>query len=727
MLHATTLQLILQIKNHSVKPNPCLPYRYIDDIDIMSLATTGGGFGGGVGGGGLTLAHQANSVGVPPAQPPPQASATADGITPPPSAGILGADLLDKSQGLTLKNVRNVAHLPIVAVDLFGTEPRVALFPKKPEDPSKGALPLTVSKLQTDIQFQPGDISQKTLRKYLGKSKTFLELESDSLSTKAENSVTIKKPHRWLGIRRISDVPEPLRAGTLIEESASPEIAEEVLQGLGSCVSNSTLDGSVPLGDDFDRAVFKVRLHESKKATTILPEEAVEIVLQQAKRLVATRINASPDDEEIDVYPCAVAVPSYYCHDSSVEALLDAIGGGGVIVQRNVAALAGALLPSLTGEDMPLLTRLNTVHLAMQKEHHKRLLKEPDARFDDEITVLVFGVTDDGIETTAVQISSINNENVSCVFGVFKVLSNVAIQDVDPISKLKSSTSKLEETIDIIAPDADGPAAILLCGTVKEQKEILAEWGKVKNEEWSKVPVFTNVEDCVAKGAGILGAVSHGRLSIVEQSKGQKARAGLAIKVQNVAPVAVGIQMNYHGGNKDKWTPVKAIFDFDRQIPAGPNSIDLNAAECVVYRQGKIDPRSDEEFLKAVKANEGAKGIPQREEAALNLRVRILQKWTRDGEWKQVGDDMEPLVQRNENKDGSVVRVGCERISWELSLNVTGMITTAFLGERYVNSTCLIQNTVCIHFLSLTHIYLSAANQWWLQQSRHETPQFAIT
>ena len=86
----------------------------------MSLATTGGGFGGGVGGGGLTLAHQANSVGVPPAQPPPQASATADGITPPPSAGILGADLLDKSQGLTLKNVRNVAHLPIVAVDLFG-------------------------------------------------------------------------------------------------------------------------------------------------------------------------------------------------------------------------------------------------------------------------------------------------------------------------------------------------------------------------------------------------------------------------------------------------------------------------------------------------------------------------------------------------------------------------------------------------------------------------------
>jgi hypothetical protein len=35
--------------------------------------------------------------------------------------------------------------------------------------------------------------------------------------------------------------------------------------------------------------------------------------------------------------------------------------------------------------------------------------------------------------------------------------------------------------------------------------------------------------------------------------------------------------------------------------------------------------------------NEGAKIIPQREDAALNLRVRILQRWTRDGEWMQVG------------------------------------------------------------------------------------------
>ena len=670
----------------------------------MSLATTGGGFSGGVGGG-IALAHQANSVGIPPAQPPPQASATADGNAPPPSAAALGADLLDKSQGLSLKNVRNVSHLPIVAIDLFGTEPSVALFPKKPEDPSKGAPPLFVSKLDTDIKFQSGDLAQKTLRKYLGKSKTYMELKSEALSTKEENSVSIKKPHRWLGIRRINDVHESLRAGTLIEESSSPEIAEEVLQGLGSCVSNSSLDGSVPLGDDFDRVIFKVRLHESKKATTILPEEAVEIILQQAKHSVAAKIKQNQDDEEIEDYPCALALPSYCCHDAAVEAMMDAVGGGGVLVQRNVAALAGALLPSMTGQVTPLLERLNAVHVAMQKEHQKRLLKEPGARFDDEITVLVFGVTEDGIETSAVQISSVNMENVSCLFGVFKVLSNVAMQDINPISKIQPCAEKLEQTIEVVAPEADGPAAIIMSGTVKEQKQMSAHWEKVKSDEWSKVPVFTTAEDCVAKGAAVLGAVSHGRLSLIEQSRGNKARAGLALRVQNVAPVAVGIQMNYHGGEEDKWTPVKVIFDFDRQIPAGPNSIDLNAAECAVYRQGKVNPHSEEDFLKAVKANEGAKGIPQREEAALKFSVRILQKWTRDGEWKQVGDPMEPLIQKNENKDGSVVRVGCERILWELSIGVTGMITTAFVGERYVETFDV--GFVALQLANLFHSHLN--------------------
>jgi hypothetical protein len=658
----------------------------------MSLAASGGGLGGaamGGGGGGMAMAHQVHSLQVPPPQPPPQANTTG-ASAPPPSAAFLGADLLDKSQGLTLKNVKNVAHLPIVALDLHGSEAHVALFPKKPEDPSKGVPPVAVSKLVTDIAFQKGDLSHKTLRKYLGKSKSFSTLKTDTLSTKLQDSVLLKKPYRWLGLRRIQDAPEFLRKEMLVEEASGPEIAEEVLQGVGACVANSTLDGSVPTGDDFDRVVFKVRLHESKKTTSILPEEAVEMTLHQAKCIVAAKIKANADDEEMDDYPVVVALPAWAFHDAAIEAMLDAIGGGGsVLVQRNVAALAGALLPSLDGQRTPLLERLNNVHVALQKQHQIRCTQDPDAILEDEITLLVFGMTEVGLEMTAILISSLNMENVSCLFGVFKVLSNVSYLDSNPISRMSACAKKLEETVETIAPEADGPAGIILCGTTKEQKQMMSEWEKVKNQEWSKVPLFVTGDDCVAKGAAVLGAVSHGRLSQVEQAQRQKARAGLAIRVQNVAPVAVGIQMNYHGDAGEKWAPVKTIFDFDRQIPAGPNSLDLNAAECAVYRSNQnADDLSEEDFLKAKKMNEGAKGIPQREEAALNLRVRILQRWTRDGEWMQVGDTMEPLVQKIENKDGSVSRIGCENVTWELSIGVTGMITTVFVGERYVQVLC---------------------------------------
>jgi hypothetical protein len=83
-----------------------------------------------------------------------------------------------------------------------------------------------------------------------------------------------------------------------------------------------------------------------------------------------------------------------------------------------------------------------------------------------------------------------------------------------------------------------------------------------------------------------------------------------------------------------------------------------------------------------ISKNEGAKRIPRREEAALNFKVQILQRWTRDGEWKKVGDAMEPLVKTVENKDGKTTRIACERVEWELSLGVTGMITSNFVGGR---------------------------------------------
>ena len=64
-------------------------------------------------------------------------------------------------------------------------------------------------------------------------------------------------------------------------------------------------------------------------------------------------------------------VPAWACHDASVEALLDAAGGSGVVVQRSIAALAGALLPGEENHPNPYLERVNQVRTVKYKEHQK--------------------------------------------------------------------------------------------------------------------------------------------------------------------------------------------------------------------------------------------------------------------------------------------------------------------------------------------------------------------
>jgi hypothetical protein len=196
-------------------------------------------------------------------------------------------------------------------------------------------------------------------------------------------------------------------------------------------------------------------------------------------------------------------------------------------------------------------------------------------------------------------------------------------------------------------------------------------------EDWEDVPHFYTKPDCVAMGTSVLGAVSHGRLSTIAQVAGKKPKAQLAIQVQNVAPVAVGVMMNYHGGQKDKWTPIKTIFDFDRRVPAGPYPIELTAAESAVHRNG-TSTLTEEQLLKAIKDNEGATRIPKREEAALNLRLLVVQKLTRDGKWKHIGDVMSPLVTVDKDEE----KIACEKVVLELSLGATGLITNALVGDR---------------------------------------------
>ena len=390
--------------------------------------------------------------------------------------------------------------------------------------------------------------------------------------------------------------------------------------------------------------------------------------------------------------------------------------------------MAGALLIPVDGSHpSDLLQRILVVRKASRQEFEKTVLvKDPDAIWEDEVTIIMVGMTEDGLECTAVQVSGENTMNACALFGDYKVISNVSYRSSEPLSLLEKCASELESNVDTIEPEADGPTGIVFYGHPAEQDKLKKAWKKEKPAEWKEVPVFSTKADSIALGAAVLGGVSHGR-STRMRSNGKKMRAELALQVQDVALVSVGVRINYHGDDAKKWLPVKTIFDFDRRVPAGPHPVDLSAAECVVRRSGGADDMTPEELLKATEANQGSKHIPEREKAALDLRVQIVQKWTRDGEWKKVGDVMKPLVKDKESEDNETKQVACESVVLELSLGITGMITTSLVGERYVLSlfVSLASLTYGSSILCFFFFCRHTANLWYKLRPRHETRRFA--
>eukprot|EP00521_Asterionellopsis_glacialis_P007569 CAMPEP_0195283612 /NCGR_PEP_ID=MMETSP0707-20130614/2092_1 /TAXON_ID=33640 /ORGANISM="Asterionellopsis glacialis, Strain CCMP134" /LENGTH=787 /DNA_ID=CAMNT_0040342801 /DNA_START=53 /DNA_END=2416 /DNA_ORIENTATION=- len=653
----------------------------------MSLATAGGGFSAGAGAGGMvSMAHQANANAMArgaQAQPPPGSDAFegAGSTAPPPtSAAALGADLLDKSQSLNLKQVRNVSHLPLVAVDL--EDGQIGMFPPKPKNAAGGPLPFVSSAVGTirPITLQSTETAHKTLRKYLAKDKGYDSIKADALS-KDGIGVTVPSPKQWLGVRRLKDVDSHVRDQfpTASEEESTAAIAEEKnSKKVGVTLVNGTLDGlSAPTGDDFDRVVYKVKLVESKKTLTVLPEEALAMQLAQAQHTVSRKVK--PDDVEVDDYPLAVSVPAYACHDAGFEALLDATSGTGVIFQRSIAACTACLLP---GQDPnPILERINQIKTKKHKEHIK---ENPESTgYEYNPLLLLVGLTSTGIECTAVQLSELQPDCKTCLFGNFKVLTNVSYPSKDPESMVSKCIDEIQENLEIVAPEADGPVGMVAYGTKQAQSAIQEQLKTADLDNWNKVPVFTTKPDCVAVGTAILGGITHGRISTLTEGKNKKPKAQLAIRVQNVAPTAVGIRMNYHGGDPDKWTPAKVLFDFDRRVPAGPYPMDFTAAECAAHRAAGDKPLTEETIVEATKNFEGSKAIPQREIAALNFQVQIVQKYTRTGPWKKVSGYHRPLTKHNDDapEDSEESRVGCESATLELSFDGRGVITSTLIGD----------------------------------------------
>lgn len=626
--------------------------------------------GGAGAGAGLALAHQANQMGrvAPPQyQAPPDAQATGTAGAPP-SAAILGAELSDKQQ-LSLRKVKDTAHLPLVAVDLFSKEKCVAYYPPKPSNPEEGTLPIPAGKLQA-VAFQPTEESHKTLRKFLNQSKTYEQLEQDSLATGKKlkgGVIEVASPELYLGLRRSEDA----------EDLDSTAISQETSTDTGVTVVNSTLDGSPSKNDDFDRVVLKVRLLSSKKSITMLPEEAVQISLHSAQRQVSTIKDELK--EEMEDFPLSVAVPSWMMNDPAMEALHDATNNAGVFFPRSVCALSAILLPDpLKGGSNPVHGRIVEVLREREKEHLRKQSEDSKAKIETEVMFVMIGRTTEGLECTAIQVYS-PQKTLCCPFGDFKVISNVFKKTKDdPVKELIPCLRELRSCIDDIAPEASVPIMLSAFGSSDEVQEITQELTNLPF--WKKVPVHAGEPDDVAKGAAVLGAVSHGRVCVlVPKSVNEgKSKADLAIRVQHAAPVAIGMRINYFDDDS-KWEEIKPIFDFDRRVPAGPHTVEFKASECILHREGKSD-LSGEAFLKAVKANESAKFIPDREKAARCLKIEIYQRIGREEAWEKLGDTIRPLVEDDPRKEGG--SIAFESVSLHISLGVTGLVSTMKEGDR---------------------------------------------
>ena len=95
-------------------------------------------------------------------------------------------------------------------------------------------------------------------------------------------------------------------------------------------------------------------------------------------------------------------------------------------------------------------------------------------------------------------------------------------------------------------------------------------------------------------------------------------------------------------------------------------------------------------------------GYPEREKAALDFRVQVVQQFERDGEWINVGDAMSPLTMTQGDDDD---KVACESVALQLSLAASGMHYEQSCWRSVSLSVCY--SLRAVHFNSRFSIFFS--------------------
>jgi hypothetical protein len=431
----------------------------------------------------------------------------------------------------------------------------------------------------------------------------------------------VPRPHLILGARRVDDINDAARTGlsSLLPHPNGgngndaaidrDDVDDDVPV---SVTTINMLDGNAsgPRGNDSDRVAYRLRLNSKKKAVTILPEEALALIVLGCKGAVHAGCYGRKDADghedggggEFDGfsdYPTAFAVPGWAAMDSCIEALIDASNSGAssgtcgpTLHQRSVAALVGALLPPRSDVKRSAHGRVIVdpkAALPQPSSLHKTLseviaAKDTDSRAalaragsdpeGEEFVpfapmVVLVGATREGIEVTAMCVSKPQsqwpNMELHCPYGNVTVISSVCHASSDPLSILQSTLDELRVQVGKFAPESEEPTAIVTYGSIATQvklvtglKAALTKYGidGKDDDDWdgwdADIPILSTREDCVSLGLAVLAASVHGRVRLAVSEKGKdgknRTKAKLAVAVQDASPCAVAVSFNFFGG-----------------------------------------------------------------------------------------------------------------------------------------------------------------------------------
>ena len=369
---------------------------------------------------------------------------------------------------VSARQIREVAEKPLVSVDLYGNGSVSCVTPtgtfvSLPTNGNDWILPRDVT-------------SHRNLRKVLSHAGTedYLRAVEHVLATNMKNKKTtiqpdelnplrVIRPHLLLGARRLQHVMKETlelfhhdRRHVIPDKSSSSStsLAIEELTGTmadenksGVSIQNGSIAVEGPNQTDDDRVTFQLDLLPGqKKPLSMLPDEAVSLILFQARRRVelyaaknSNSVDKNNSDEtgtECDTYPLVVTVPGWHQHDAVLEAHMEATMGSSspsLLYHRSVATMVGVLAKCPDKMIKAYTKKVKALEqfakeMNLKNNHTTTAATTIAMAAEDTIPwALLVNATQDGLEVMACHLSSLRN-CPEAPFGSIQVLAQESVR-----------------------------------------------------------------------------------------------------------------------------------------------------------------------------------------------------------------------------------------------------------------------------------------------------------